>query len=214
MTPTRAVTPRPALARRLFLGRMLAALAGALLPWRVGRARADDQGLATYLGEIKLFACTFAPRNWALCNGQLLPIAQNQALFALLGTQYGGNGQTSFALPDLRGRVAIHHGQGPGLSAYSIGQMAGEENHTLTPGELPAHSHVARASSAVGSSASPVTLLPARNAAEVPQYAASPDTTLAAGAISSVGGSQAHPNMQPHLALNYCIALSGIFPTP
>jgi microcystin-dependent protein len=191
---------------------MVALLAGAALPWRPRPARAETQGFEQYLGEIKLFALGFAPQGWALCNGQLLPINQNQALFSILGTQYGGDGQVNFALPDLRGRVAIHQGQGPGLSPYSVGQRAGEEAHTLTLAELPAHAHVARASSAVGSAVGPTGQVPARNAAQVPQYAATANTVMATGAISTVGGSQAHSNMQPYLALNYCIALQGVYP--
>lgn len=214
MTPTPASAPKAALPRRRFLGRMLALLVGAALPWRPRRSEAEVQGFAPYLGEIKLFACNFAPDNWALCAGQLLPINQNQALFSILGTQYGGNGQTSFALPDLRGCVAIHQGQGPGLSQYSVGQRSGEESHTLQLSELAAHTHVARASSAVGGSVSPSGQVPARNAAQIPQYGASANTVMAAGAISSVGGSQPHGNMQPFLTLNYCIALQGTFPFP
>lgn len=201
------------LPRRRFLGRMLALLAGAALPWRPSAARAESQGIQEYLAEIKLFACDFAPQGWALCNGQLLPINQNTALFSLIGTWYGGDGQVTFALPDLRGRVAIHQGQGPGLSSYSVGQRAGEEAHTLTLDELPAHAHVARASSTVGNGVGPTGRVPARNAAQVPQYAATANTVLATGAISTVGGSQAHPNMQPYLSLNYCIALQGTYPS-
>lgn len=214
MTPIHAIAPSATLPRRRFLGRMLALLAGAALPWHPRRAEAEGQGLNQYLAEIKLFACNFAPRGWALCQGQLLPINQNQALFSILGTQYGGNGQTTFALPDLRSRVAIHQGQGPGLSPYLVGQQSGEETHTLTLAELPAHTHVARASSAVGGSVGPSGQVPARNAAQVPQYGASANTIMAPGAISSVGESQPHGNMQPYLALNYCIALQGVFPVP
>lgn len=165
-----------------------------------------------YIGDILLISFNFAPKNWALCNGQLLPINQNQALFSILGTNYGGNGQTNFALPDLRDRVAIHMGQGTGLSNYIIGQRAGEQAHTLTLTELPAHTHVARGSSAIGGSASPAGMVPARNAAQIPQYGATADAIMAPGAISSAGGSQAHLNMQPYLGLNFVIALVGAFP--
>ena len=205
-------TSRPTFPRRHFIGRALALFAGAALPWGVRRSEADVQGTVPYIGDILLVPFNFAPRNWALCNGQLLPINQNQALFSILGTQYGGNGQTTFALPDLRDRVAIHMGQGTGLSNYVIGQRAGEQAHTLTLAELPAHTHVARGSSAIGSSASPVGMVPARNAAQIPQYGASVDTIMGAGAISSVGGSQGHLNMQPYLCLNFVIALAGAFP--
>ena len=205
-------TSRPVLPRRHFLGRALALLAGAALPWGVRRSEADVQSISPYIGDIMLISFNFAPKNWALCNGQLLPINQNQALFSILGTNYGGDGRVTFALPDLRDRVAIHMGQGPGLSNYSIGQRAGEQAHTLTLAELPAHTHVARGSSAAGSSASPAGMVAARNAAQIPQYGANVDAIMAAGAISTVGGSQAHTNMQPYLGLNFVIALVGYFP--
>jgi microcystin-dependent protein len=199
--------------RRHFIGRMLAFFAGASLPWRPRGSQASPQDANPYLGEIMLFAAGYPPRGWALCNGQLLPINQNQALFSILGTQYGGNGQTTFALPDLRGRVAIHQGQGPGLSSYVVGQRAGAESHTLGILEMPAHSHVARCSSAAGVAVGPAGQVPARNAAQVPQYGSTADTIMAANAIGNTGGSQAHQNMQPFLALNYIIALQGTFPS-
>jgi len=202
---------RAALPRRDFLGRIAVFLAGAVLFGRARRAEADTQ---PYLGEIMLFGGNFAPRGYALCNGQLLPINQNQALFSLLGTQYGGNGQTTFALPDFRGRVPIHFGQGPGLSTHTIGQTAGTEGHFLLLTEMPAHAHVARGSSAVGVTANPSGMYPARCAAQIPQWAATANTTLAASAIASTGGSQPHPNVQPVLALNFVIALQGVFPSP
>lgn len=203
------------LPRRRFLGRALAAAAAATLPWWVRRSEAEVQSTEPYLGEIMLISFGFAPRHWALCNGQLLPIIQNQALFSLLGTTYGGNGQTTFALPDLRGRVAIHHGQGPGLSSRTLGERAGEQAHTLTVLELPAHTHVARASSAAGTSAAPSgAVVPARNPAQIPEWGATASTTMGPGVIAAAGGSQAHQNLQPYLTLNYVIALQGIFPAP
>jgi microcystin-dependent protein len=165
-----------------------------------------------YIGEVRLFAFNYAPNGWALCQGQLLPIAQNTALFALLGTTYGGNGTTNFALPDLRGRAPVGFGQAPGLSNYQLGQQAGEESHTLTTAEMPAHTHTLNVNNTVGSSDSPQNGVPARNAAAVPQYGATANTTAASAAISVVGNNLPHENRPPVLALNWCIALVGIFP--
>lgn len=161
-----------------------------------------------FLSEIRLMSFNFAPKGWALCNGQLLPINQNQALFALLGTTYGGNGQTTFALPDLRGRVPIHAGNG-----HTLGERAGEQAHTISVAELPGHTHVVRASgSATGGSATANGnfLGGANNAYRAGGGAA---TSLHPGTVSQVGGSQAHLNMQPFLTLGFCIALQGIFPS-
>lgn len=165
-----------------------------------------------YLGEIKLFGLNYAPRGWALCNGQLLPINQNQALFSILGTTYGGNGQTTFALPDLRGRVPVHVGNG-----VTLGQSAGAENHTLTTNEMPAHTHLVQASSAAPNQkvvtgniwATP----PAAEPPVTPYSQGDSLTTMHQGSMSSVGSSQPHTNMQPYLTLNFCIALQGIFPS-
>jgi microcystin-dependent protein len=166
-----------------------------------------------FLGEIRIVPYNFAPRGWAFCEGQLLSIAQNTALFSLLGTTYGGNGQTTFALPDLRGRVPVGEGQGPGLSMYDLGQVSGEENHTLTVGELPPHTHGATAHAGNGSSDSPGGLLVARNPAGIPAYGAGADAALAPDAIGLTGGGQPHNNMQPYLVLHYIIALEGIYPS-
>lgn len=211
MIPSRA--PALPVPRRHFLGRMLAAAAGAWLLRREGSAEANVQGDLPYLGEINLFAGNFAPNGWALCNGQLLPIAQNQALFSLLGTTYGGDGQVTFRLPDLRGRVAIHRGQGPGLSPRSLGAWGGLESWALNPEELPVHTHIVRCSAATANVANPAGLVPARNAASIPQWGTTVDATMGAGAIMPTGGGQAHQNMQPYLVLNYIIALQGIFPS-
>jgi microcystin-dependent protein len=159
-----------------------------------------------FLSEIRIMSFVFAPKGWAVCDGQLLPINQNQALFSLLGTTYGGNGQTNFALPDLRGRVPIHFG------SHTLGERAGEQAHTLTVAEVPTHTHGMQ-----GSAANATTPIAAGNllASANNLYAAATDlTTLHPGSIANVGGSQAHLNMQPFLTLSFCIALQGIFPSP
>ncbi|WP_121255976.1 phage tail protein [Nocardioides ferulae] len=161
-----------------------------------------------FLSEIRLMSFGFAPRGWAQCNGQFLPINQNQALFSLLGTTYGGNGQTTFALPDLRGRTPIHVGAG-----HTLGERAGEQAHTISIAEMPQHTHPVNVSSvAAGGSANPAGrfLGGANNA-----YQTGPgSTSLNPATVTNVGGSQAHLNMQPFLALSFCIALQGIFPSP
>jgi microcystin-dependent protein len=209
-----APTAHTLVARRRFLGRMAAFLAGTALLGRPKRAQAASQSLDPYLGEIALFAGNFAPRGWAFCNGQLLPINQNQALFAILGTTYGGNGQTTFALPDLRNRVPIHQGQGPGLTNRVLGEVVGAASHTLLITELPAHSHVLRGSSAVGTVVGPAGAYAARNAAQIPQYGTVADVAMASTAIGTTGASQPHDNHQPCLAVNFIIALQGVFPSP
>jgi microcystin-dependent protein len=172
-----------------------------------------------YLSEIKLFAFSFAPRGWALCNGQLLPINQNQALFSLLGTNYGGNGQTTFGLPDLRGRVPLHFGD-----SFNIGQAGGATAVTLSMGQLPTHTHFPSAKNVVGNANLPSGNVVLAQAVAVQQNGgttavnmysndSSFGKTLNPGAISTVGGSQAHNNMMPSLVLNFCIALQGIFPS-
>ena len=161
-----------------------------------------------FLGQIMLFAGNFAPAGWAFCNGQLLSIQQNTALFSILGTTYGGNGQTTFALPDLRGRAPIHFGQGPGLSSYSLGQIAGVETVTLNVTQLPAHQHAQPASNAEQDTNRPNNAVPARGGV----YAASGDGS-ALDPSTAVGGNQPHENRPPYLAMNYVIALQGIFPS-
>jgi microcystin-dependent protein len=201
--------------RRSFLKRILAFVAGGAVVAAVkpNDAKADGD---PFLGEIALVPYNFEPRGWAFCNGQLLPIAQNTALFALLGTQFGGNGQTTFALPDLRGRVPMHDGgsQGPGLSSYSVGEMGGVENVTLLAAQMPSHNHAVNANSANGTSDSPVNGVMGKNASGVPQYSGvAPNATMAATAIANAGGSQPHENRPPYLGLNYIIAMVGIFPS-
>ena len=162
-----------------------------------------------FLAEIRMMSFVFAPKGWALCNGQLLPINQNQALFSLLGTTFGGDGRVNFALPDLRSRVPIHVGAG-----HTLGERGGEAAHTLTPAELPNHTHLVAASTvATGGTATPNGnyLGGANNAYHAPS---GPLSTLRPDAVSNVGGSQPHLNMQPFLTLSFCIALQGIFPSP
>ncbi len=165
-----------------------------------------------FLAEIRMFGFNFNPRGWAHCSGQMLPVAQNQALFAILGTTYGGNGLSTFALPDLRGRAPVHWGQGPGLSNIIVGQPGGEALHTLTDLELPQHLHVPQASTATADQTSPAGSLWA--ATPVNHYGApGAAVPLSPSAISPVGGSQPHANEQPYLAVNFSIALEGIFPS-
>jgi len=158
-----------------------------------------------FLAEIRMFSFAFAPKGWALCNGQLLPINQNQALFSLLGTTYGGDGRVNFALPDLRNRTPVHVGNG-----IVLGQQAGEQAHTLSAPEMPAHTHVATGSSTVANLGDPTgNVWAAGNAA----YNPSPNTTMNPACVSQSGGSQPHLNMSPYLTINFCIALQGIYPS-
>jgi len=161
-----------------------------------------------FLGEIKLVSFNFAPKGWALCNGQFLPINQNQALFSILGTTYGGNGQTTFALPDYRGRVPVHRG-----AENKEGTAAGQEFHTVTMSEMPAHNHFAAASNlADGSNVNtPSGNIPANSS--VSPYRTTINTTLAPNSVTNAGGSQPHENRQPFLVINFIIALQGIFPS-
>lgn len=160
-----------------------------------------------FLSEIRIMSFVFAPKGWALCNGQLLPINQNQALFSLLGTTFGGDGRVNFALPDLRARAPIHVGSG-----HTLGERGGEQAHTLSLAEIPTHTHVAQASSNVGDAVNPTNAVLA-SASNVYRTADNL-TALGAASVTNVGGSQAHLNAQPFLALSFCIALQGIFPSP
>jgi microcystin-dependent protein len=165
-----------------------------------------------FLGEIRMFSFNFAPSGWAFCNGQILSIPQYNALFALLGTTYGGNGTTTFALPNLQSRVAIHMGTGTGLSTYVEGQVGGLENVTLNTNQMPLHTHPVAASDGNASGTRPGGAVLGRVQASI--YAASPDgTTMNAGMIGTTGGSQPFSILQPYLAVNFCIALQGIFPS-
>ncbi|HYF65319.1 MAG TPA: tail fiber protein [Herpetosiphonaceae bacterium] len=167
-----------------------------------------------FVAEIRIFPFTFAPTGWAFCDGQLLPISQNTALFSLLGTTYGGNGKSNFALPDLRGRAPMQPGQGPGLSLHDLGETGGSETVSLLEIEIPAHSHTVRASSGDAEDGTPTNNSFARTdngSVYVTAPAASP-VTMAALAIAPAGGDQPHNNLQPYLTFNFCIALQGVFP--
>lgn len=169
-----------------------------------------------FLGSINLVAFNFAPRGWAFCNGQLLSIAQNTALFSLLGTTYGGNGTTNFALPNLQGRVPMHWGNGPGLPQAVLGQSGGAADVTLTLNEIAQHTHQLNGTNDGANNAGPGGNTPASTAGPSPGpvYSnAASNATLSASAISPAGGSQPHNNMQPYLTLNFCIAMQGIFPS-
>jgi microcystin-dependent protein len=159
-----------------------------------------------FLSEIRIMSFNFPPKGWAFCNGQLLPINQNQALFSLLGTTYGGDGRVNFALPDLQGRVPIHMG------SHTLGERGGEQAHTLSISELPMHVHVLQASSTDGDTPVPTSDVLAASAVQF-YSAANNLTSLLPSTVANVGGSQAHLNMQPFLVLNFCIALQGIFPS-
>jgi len=168
-----------------------------------------------YVGEIRLFAGNFAPRGWALCNGQLLPVAQNPALFSILGTQYGGDGKTTFALPNLQGRAPMGQGAGPGLTSYPVGASVGSSTVALLSNQLPAHTHQPQGTSAfAGGVQDPTNKI---WGSELPSaaskaYAATPNSPMNPLALEATGGSQPHNNMQPYLTLNYIIALQCVFP--
>ena len=171
-----------------------------------------------FIGQIQAFGFNFAPTGWATCDGQILSIAQNTALFSLLGTMYGGNGQTTFALPDLRGRVGIHQGQGPGLSSYVIGEASGTESVTLLTTQIPQHNHPVAASSVNADQGSPdgavwATPVDSTGNAGAGYTKTAPNVTMAQNAIGMAGGNQPHANIQPYLCINFCIALNGIFPS-
>ncbi len=169
-------------------------------------------GPQPYLGSIIMVGFNFAPTSWMQCNGQLLPIVQYDALFTLLGTTYGGDGITTFALPDLRGRIPIHQGQGPGLSSYVLGEIAGVETVTLTTQQLPAHSHALNINSGLGTLSDPSGNYIAQNADGIPACRTTFDGILGVSTIGVTGSSQAHENLQPYLTVTFAIAVEGIFP--
>jgi microcystin-dependent protein len=162
-----------------------------------------------FLAEIRIFGFNFAPRGWAMCDGQLMPIYLNQSLYSLLGTTYGGDGRTTFALPELRGRTPIHVGAG-----HTHGQKSGEESHTLSTAEMPSHSHQAQATSSPANQGDPAAHVLANTAPTgISVYGSGPAGDMGAGTVATAGGGAAHENMQPFLALNFCIALQGTFPS-
>lgn len=165
------------------------------------------------LGEIMITGFNYAPSGWAKCEGQLLPIAQNTALFSLLGTTYGGNGQTNFALPDLRGRAALHAGQGPGLPYYNLGEKGGEASHTLTLNELPQHSHALEVNLNGGNSANPSNNYLAANTKGIKHYSNAAVLSANFASIAGTGGNQPHNNMPPFLCIYHVIALQGVYPS-
>lgn len=161
-----------------------------------------------YVGEIRMFAGNFAPAGWMFCEGQLLPISENETLFVLIGTTYGGDGQSTFALPDLRGRIPIHQGNG-----FILAETGGAEEITLTVSQVPAHSHPMVASTSAGDQISPVGNLPAQSFNVTPYINDAPTGSMNAAAIGPTGGSQPHANFQPYLCLSFIISLFGIFPS-
>lgn len=167
-----------------------------------------------FVAEIRIFPFNFAPRGWAWCDGQLLPLSQNTALFSLLGTTYGGNGKSNFALPDLQGRAPMHPGQGPGLSLHDLGETGGSETVTLLESEIPAHSHTLRGSNSNGDTPFPAgnTLARYGNFNAYQQTTNANLVSMAPEALPPAGGDQPHNNMQPYLTFYFCIALQGVFP--
>jgi microcystin-dependent protein len=164
-----------------------------------------------FVAEIRIFPFNFAPRGWAWCNGQLLPLSQNTALFSLLGTTYGGDGKSNFALPDLQGRTPMHPGQGPGLSLHDLGEAGGSETVTLLESEIPSHTHTLRALNDDGLSETPIGNVPAKNKFYNTDLA-QPLTSMSPSALMPSGGDQPHNNMQPYLTFYFNIALQGVFP--
>ncbi|MGH2889609.1 MAG: phage tail protein [Solirubrobacteraceae bacterium] len=166
-----------------------------------------------YVGEIRMFAGDFAPAGWAFCDGQVLPISQNTALFSLLGTTYGGDGQSTFALPDLRGRLPVHQGTGSSGTTYELGATGGAEQVTLTESQIPSHAHAPTATTAPGTQQAPGGAILAGSPAVALYSSNAPAATFDAGAVANAGDSQPHANLQPYLCVNFIISLSGVFPT-
>ncbi|WP_223827584.1 phage tail protein [Hymenobacter armeniacus] len=219
-----AATPAAEPARRSWLKRLGAMLSGAALATpTAARPAHPDSALAggdVFVGEIIMLACNFAPRGYAFCNGQVLSIAQNTALFSILGTTYGGNGQTTFALPNLQGHTPIGQGNGPGLTPRVLGEQIGSETATVLVSQLPPHTHVAQVSNAPATSSTPAGTVPAEATASnasgepvaVQNRAATANATGAAGAVGGAGSGTPVSLQSPYLVLNYCIALQGTFP--
>lgn len=167
----------------------------------------------TFIGEIRMFAGNFAPRSWALCDGQLLAVSQNDALFSLLGTTYGGDGRSTFGLPDLRGRIPVHAGTGPGLSNRRLGEKSGTETVTVTTNELPTHTHALKGSTQFADTPNPAMHAPAKSTAADFYIDEVPSADLSSSAVTSTGGSQSHANIMPFLCVSFIIALVGIYPS-
>ena len=167
-----------------------------------------------FVAEVRIFPFNFAPKGWAWCDGQLLPLSQNTALFSLLGTTYGGNGKSNFALPDLQGRAPMQPGQGPGLSLHDLGESSGSETVTLLESEIPSHSHSLSAQNVPGDSATPAGNAYARTIGATPYLApaGAPLTAMAPESLAPAGGDAPHNNMMPYLTFYFCIALQGVFP--
>ena len=166
-----------------------------------------------FVAEIRIFPFNFAPRGWAWCDGQLLPLSQNTALFSLLGTTYGGNGKSNFALPDLQGRAPMHPGQGPGLSLHDLGETGGSETVTLLESEIPAHSHALRGNNTLGDTPSPLNHTLARYSNNAYQQTTNAGlVSMAPESLPPAGGDQPHNNLQPYLTFYFAIALQGVFP--
>ena len=193
-------------------GRLVLALAlGAAIAVAAGASR-PAAAQVPFIGQIQYFPYNFAPRSWTFCNGQLLPISQNTALFSLLGTTFGGDGRVTFALPDMRGRIPIHPGLGPGLTDRRWGERSGSETVTLQISQIPNHLHGLNASSELGATASPAGALLARDRRDETYVNSAPTVNMHADHIASSGGGQSHDNMPPWLALNCNIAVQGLFP--
>ena len=168
-----------------------------------------------FVAEIRIFPFNFAPKGWAFCDGQILPLSQNTALFSLLGTTYGGDGKSNFALPNMQGNAPMHPGQGPGLSLHDLGETGGSETVSLLESEIPSHSHTMRASSDTAdnnSAAGNLSAKPLGRGNNLYITSTTPLVTMAANALAPAGGDQPHNNMQPYLTLNFCIALQGVYP--
>jgi len=166
-----------------------------------------------FVAEIRIFPFNFPPKGWAFCDGQLLPLSQNTALFSLLGTTYGGDGKSTFALPDMQGNAPMHPGQGPGLSLHDLGEIGGSDTVTLLESEIPSHNHAMMASNAESISQSPVGQLLAAGVGGITFYGAPPPLVqLNQNALAPAGGDQPHNNRMPYLTLSFCIAMQGVFP--
>lgn len=166
-----------------------------------------------FVGEIRMFAGNFAPRGWAFCDGQLLAVSQNDALFSLFGTIYGGDGRTTFGLPDLRGRIPIHAGTGPGLSPRRLGAKLGSEQETLTVNQIPSHRHTYSGTNSDASRMVPTGSFPARSVGDIYKAGNAVRVNMDVQSLANVGGSQAHSNLMPFLCVNFIVALFGIYPS-